>query len=71
MRKLTLMLLLLGLMLSGETGCATKPATVYLSGDSQPHPVSKGQASPIDGYVLSPIALDDLLRTAEDCQKKQ
>lgn len=56
---LTLCLLLL-------TACAAHRA-VYLRGDSQAHPVRAGQASPIDGWVVSAAALADLIECCQRC----
>lgn len=56
----TLILLALSL-----TGCVKKPAVV-LQGDSQIREVRAGQPAPVDGFLLSPAALDDLMECCND-----
>lgn len=56
----TLILLLLTL-----TGCAFGSKVVYVKDGSRPAPIKAGEPSPIDGYVLSPAAMVDLMDCCE------
>ena len=56
----TLILLALSL-----TGCVKKPAVV-LQGDSQIIQIQAGQSAPVDGFLLSPAALSDLMECCND-----
>jgi hypothetical protein len=47
------------------TGCVKKPAVV-LQGDSQILEVRAGQPAPVDGFLLSPAALVDLMECCND-----